>query len=112
MGEGRVERRLIATLATAVARYSRLMSAILVSAITLFPAVAVAQSAGVDCTAFYRYPSGAWAVIHPTVIVFGDQSLLINMSEVCCFRSETYNLIVDGVNIINIVKKACSRTNQ
>lgn len=88
MSETRIERRLAAILVHDVACYSRRLGAMLVAVIALFPMVAAAQSGGVDCSAFYRYPSGAWAVVHPTVIVVGNRSLPIDMSEACCFRSE------------------------
>jgi len=83
---------------------------ILASILTLLPTVALAQaqSIKVDCTAYHKNPDGLWAVTHENVITLDGKPLAINLPTACCFGSDSKRLILGGVNVINIVEKACS----
>jgi hypothetical protein len=82
---------------------------ILILALALLPTVALAQgqTMKIDCTAYRRNPDGLWTVIHTNVIVLDGKSITVDMTNACCFGSDRSRLVLGGVNLINIVEKAC-----
>jgi hypothetical protein len=82
---------------------------ILTLVFALLPSAALAQgqTIKVDCTAYHRNSDGLWAVTHANVIVQDGKPITVGVANACCFGADRSRLVVGGVNIINIVEKAC-----
>ena len=82
---------------------------VLMAVLVLLPvaAWAQAQTIKVDCTAYRKNDDGLWAVTHPNVIVLNGKPVSVDATNACCFGADRSRLMVGGVNIINIVQKAC-----
>jgi hypothetical protein len=81
----------------------------LAAVLALGPTAASAQTQTihVDCTAYQKNPDGLWTVMRPNIIVLDGKSVSVDVSNACCFGSDSKRLILDRMNIINIVEKAC-----
>jgi hypothetical protein len=82
---------------------------ILILVVALLPSAAAAQTQtiNVDCTAYHKNSDGLWAVTRANVIVQDGKPITVEATNACCFGADRSRLIVGGVNIINIVEKAC-----
>jgi hypothetical protein len=82
---------------------------ILMFALVLLPTVAFAQTQTikVDCSAYSKNNEGLWTIIHANDIILDGKSISINLNNACCFGSDRSRLMLGGVNIMNIVEKAC-----
>jgi len=79
-----------------------------IPALVLLPTAAAAQSHfTVDCTAYRRNDDGLWAIVRPNEIQMDGKSIPIDITNACCFGSNRARLIIGGVNIINLVERAC-----
>ena len=83
---------------------------IMMSVLALLPEAALAQSltSKVDCSAFHKNDDGLWKITRDNVIIVDGKPISVNMPGACCYGSDRSRLILQGVNIINIVEKACS----
>jgi hypothetical protein len=77
--------------------------------IALLPngALAQPQTIKVDCSAYHKNPDGLWTVTHANVMILDGKSLTIDVTMACCFGSNSGRLVLNGVNVINIVERAC-----
>jgi hypothetical protein len=82
---------------------------ILIAVLALVPAAVSAQpqTIKVDCAAYHKNSDGLWTVMHANVIVLDGKPITVDATNACCFGADRSRLIVDQVNIINVVEKAC-----
>jgi hypothetical protein len=81
----------------------------LMSVLALLPTAALAQTQTIkiDCTAYHKNLDGLWTITRPNIIVLDGKPISVQMTDACCFGSDSKRLILDKLNIINIVEKAC-----
>lgn len=81
---------------------------LLLFVLMLLPTIALAQqNIKVDCLAYHKNPDGLWTIIHENVIIFGGKPIPINLTNACCFGSDSKRLMLGQTDVINIVEKAC-----
>jgi len=69
---------------------------ILLPVLALLPTVALAQqNIKVDCSAYHKNSDGLWTIIRENVIIFDAKLIPINLTNACCFGSDSKRWILD-----------------